>query len=122
MTKIFCDGSTTNICFIIGNQKPVVKPAIDEATKVTVNEGEWYALIHALQEAQKQGINDVEIKTDSENVVRWLTGVYRTKDQRMANFKVLVWSMLQWFDSATVTHVKREDNLAGKILEKGEGK
>ena len=72
MTKVYCDGSTKLICFIIEGQKPVVAPA-REHLPCTNNEGEYFAVLKALDEAKRQGIKDVEILSDSELIINQLT-------------------------------------------------
>ena len=123
MTRIFCDGSTSLICYVIGGQAPVVKPALEDGGKVTNNQGEYYAILLALQEARRQGIKDVELISDSQLIVNQLTldnlGVplYKSKEIRMRDLRNLVWSLAKQFNSVKYTW-QRRNNPAGKILDR----
>ena len=63
---IYCDSGLKEYCFVVDNEMPIVKEHPD---KVTVNEGEYYALIAGLHHAVNKGFDDVEIFTDSLLVV-----------------------------------------------------
>lgn len=122
ITKIFCDGSTSKVCFVIEGQKPFLVDALEDGGKVTNNEGEYFALLLALQEAHKQGIKDVELISDSQLIIRQLTlnelgiPIYKTKEERLKNLRNLVWSTAKQFNSVTYTWQPR-NNPAGKILD-----
>ena len=123
MKKIFCDGSTTKVCFIIEGQKPFVANALEDGGKVTNNEGEYYALMLALQEAKRQGVKDVELVSDSQLIIRQLNldvlgiPIYKAKEQRLRDLRNLVWSLAKQFNSVTYTWQPR-NNPAGKLLER----
>jgi len=100
-----------------------VKPALEDGGKVTNNQGEYYAILLALQEARRQGIKDVELISDSQLIVNQLTldnlGVplYKSKEIRMRDLRNLVWSLAKQFNSVKYTW-QRRNNPAGKILDR----
>jgi len=124
MTNIYCDGSTTNICYIIGEQKPIVAPALQEGIKVTNNEGEYYAVLKALIEARKQGLTDLVVYSDSQLIVNQVTTddsgipLYKSKERRMQDLRNLVWLFMKNFNSVELRWTSRNMNPAGKILER----
>jgi len=123
MIKVYCDGSTTKVCFIIEGQKPFVGDALEDGGKVTNNEGEYYALMLALQEAKHQGIKDVELISDSQLIINQLNldvlgiPIYKAKEQRLRDLRNLVWSLAKQFNSVKYTWQPR-NNPAGKVLER----
>jgi len=124
-TKIHTDGSQTQICFVIEGQEPVVRPVKPDGERATVNEGEYLACIHALQEAKNQGIAEVEVWADSELMVRQMSekpdgkAKYQTKNIRLQQLRGLV-KMLMLDVKATFHWLPREKNLAGLRLEQEE--
>ena len=89
--------------------------------RATNNQAEYRAIIAALEEATKLGAKQVDIKTDSELVVKQINGEYRVKK---ATLKPLYQQAKQWLGSLegfTITHIPRQqnteaDNLANKAL------
>ncbi len=126
MVKIYTDGSTTDICFVVAGHKPQVQPAVDSTIlcKVTVNEGEYYAVIQALQYAASHKLGKVEILADSQLIVNQLTQkpngnyVYETKNQRLLNLRGLVKMLEHNFEAVKYQWIPRESNLAGQELER----
>jgi len=126
-TIIYADGSMANVCYIIGDNEPVVKPTVEEAyLPVTSNMAEYYALLYALQAAKSQGIRDILVFADSELMVKQLTlrtdgkkgFVYQTRNAELQNLRRLVVALQGWFDSVRYQHVPRGKNKAGLVLDK----
>lgn len=76
----------------------------------TNNAAEYYALIHALQRAARCGQDTVTIYSDSELLVRQLTGRYRVKSKRLAQLFGQVQLLLLKVPCWNVQHVPRERN------------
>jgi ribonuclease HI len=74
------------------------------------NVAEYQALLHALRWAQAQGARQVRVYSDSELVVRQINGQYRVKHPDMVPLHREAKALLHRFDSATVSHVRREQN------------
>lgn len=123
MTKIYCDGSRTQVCYIIEGQEPQVIPALGNGITVTSNEGEYYGLMRALQAAKIQDLKDITILSDSQLIVNQLTkgknGVpnFKAKEKRMRDLRNIIWTMAGGFKSVEYKWIRREDNPAGIVLE-----
>ncbi len=87
----------------------------------TNNQAEYLGVITALEEAIKLGIGQIEIRSDSELVVRQLRGQYRVKNASLKPLHQKIRGLLSQFQSYTIVHIPREqneeaDNLADKGL------
>ncbi len=78
--------------------------------RATNNVAEYQALIHALRYAAKRGAKRVRIYSDSELVVRQVNGVYKVKHPAMVPLHRQAMALLQQFEGARVSHVRREQN------------
>ena len=76
----------------------------------TNNVAEYRALIVALKRALDAGCRRVEVRLDSELVVKQLSGLYRVKDAKMQTLYQHVRRLLDQFEAATVKHVPRSEN------------
>jgi ribonuclease HI len=88
----------------------------------TNNRAEYEALIHALSVAADYGFDTVELRGDSELVVKQVTGAWNVNDLGLRERRVKVLSLLEQFDEWSLTHVPREineraDNLANEALD-----
>ncbi len=78
--------------------------------RVTNNEAEYQALLLGLAEAQKAGAQDLEVRMDSELIVRQLTGVYKIKHPEMKKLSDIVRLKEREFKRVRYRHVPREQN------------
>lgn len=76
----------------------------------TNNFAEWTAVEAALSEAQRLGASAVDLRTDSELVVRQISGRYRVKHPDLKPIHSRVMVLLGSFAAYTVDHVPRERN------------
>jgi ribonuclease HI len=74
------------------------------------NVAEYQALIHALRYALGRGATRVTVFSDSELVVRQISGQYRVKHPDMVPLHGQAKGLLSRFDSASVSHVRRAQN------------
>jgi len=74
------------------------------------NVAEYQALIHALKYALDHGATAVKVFSDSELVVRQISGQYRVKHPDMVPLHGKARGLLSRFQEASVTHVRREQN------------
>ena len=91
--------------------------------KATNNVAEYQALIHALEFARRRGARRVRLFSDSELVVRQMSGAYRVKHPDMLPLHKRASELVRGFDEATLEHVRREfnqdaDRLANEALDK----
>jgi ribonuclease HI len=82
----------------------------------TNNKAEFLALIAALEKALELNADHVDIKSDSELIVRQLEGKYRSKLMKQLYEQTV--SLLDEFESYTVRHIPREQNKEADALSK----
>lgn len=86
---------------------------IDHATN---NVAEWNALLIGLDEARRQGIEDLDIRMDSQLVVRQVLGEYRTKHAGLLPLAAQAKTLLASFPRWSIRHVPREENALADAL------
>lgn len=93
-----------------GGEKIEFKKFLGE--HLTNNLAEYEALILALHEAKNLGHANraLDIRMDSELVVKQLNGQYKVKDKTLKEKNIVVRNLLVEFAGATFTHVRREEN------------
>jgi ribonuclease HI len=74
------------------------------------NVAEYQALLHALRWALAQGVRRVEVFSDSQLVVRQLSGEYRVKHPDMVPLHREAATLRRRFEQARVSYVPREQN------------
>jgi len=87
----------------------------------TSNQAEYRAIIAALEEAARLGAGKVDIKSDSELVVKQLKGRYRVKKATLRPLYQKVVQLIGSLEAFTITHIPRTQNreadrLANKAL------
>ena len=106
-----------------GDKKPV---AIREYSaylgQTTNNIAEYSAVIFALKKVKallggdKAKRTDVEVRADSELLVKQLNGQYKIKNRELQPLFVEIWNLKQDFHSVTFVHVPRGENRAADAL------
>lgn len=84
-----------------------ISQAIGQATN---NQAEYRAVIAALEEAIKLGAREVEIRSDSELMVRQLNGRYRVKSALLKPLYQQATNLLCQLEGSIITHIPREQN------------
>ena len=87
----------------------------------TNNQAEYRAVIAALEEAARLGAGEVDIKSDSELVVKQIKGRYRVKKATLRTLYQKVIQLIGPLEAFTINHIPREQNkeadkLAGMAL------
>jgi ribonuclease HI len=82
----------------------------------TNNVAEWTAVLLGLRAALELGIEDLDVRLDSELVVRQLSGAYRVKHPNLIPIFGKVRSLLRQFKRVDVKHVRRAENAAADAL------
>ena len=87
----------------------------------TNNQAEYRAVIAALEEATRLGAGEVEIRSDSELVVKQLKGRYRVKKATLRPLYQKVVQLIGSLETFNITHIPRTQNreadkLANKAL------
>jgi ribonuclease HI len=78
--------------------------------RATNNVAEYQALLHALRYALARGARSVRVFSDSELVVKQMNGAYKVKHPDMIVLHREARSLLFRFESASLSHVRREHN------------
>jgi len=78
--------------------------------QTTNNIAEYTALIYALQEALILGLKDIVIHSDSELLVKQLTGEYKVKNLSLKAHHEQFLHLKTGFDKVEIRHIGREDN------------
>lgn len=76
----------------------------------TNNIAEYTALLEGLRKAQELGYKEVNIKADSELMVKQLNGEYRVKNPDIKVIFLKVQELIKNFDKISFVHVRREFN------------
>jgi len=111
--KVYCDSSLREACYVIEGQAPVITPYPEP---VTVNVGEYKAVIIVLEELLNRNIESVMILTDSLLVANQVNGIWKCRKKHLQPYRN--WTRLLLVGcSARIKWISREENLAGKVLE-----
>lgn len=86
---------------------------------VTNNQAEYMAVIAALEKAVSLGFNEIDMRADSELIVRQINGRYRVKNANLKPLYQKVVDLKSRLKSFTITHIPRNlnkeaDRLAGE--------
>ena len=76
----------------------------------TNNQAEYRAIITALEEAIRLGVNKVDISLDSQLVVRQISGQYRVKNAALKPLFQEVKRLTEQLEAFAITHVSRKQN------------
>jgi ribonuclease HI len=76
----------------------------------TNNQAEYQAIIAALEEARKLGAEQVIVESDSELVVKQITGEYRVKKASLRPLYQQVGRIASQFNHFSIRHIPRDKN------------
>ncbi|MFH0928274.1 MAG: ribonuclease HI family protein [bacterium] len=82
----------------------------------TNNQAEYTAVIRALARAAALKAENLELRLDSELIVKQLRGEYRVKNEDLAKLFYEVHKLLPKFKNVSIRHVPREKNQAADAL------
>ncbi|MCK4362637.1 MAG: ribonuclease HI family protein [Dehalococcoidia bacterium] len=118
---IYTDGASRGnpgpsaIGVVIKDEQGRVIAKISEAIgRTTNNRAEYFALIAGLEEALRLGAERVDLRMDSELIVRQLTGKYRSKELKALHKQTH--QLLLKFKSYGIEHIPRERNKEADAL------
>jgi ribonuclease HI len=102
---------------VVGADGTILAEVSEYLGVATNNVAEYRALILTLRRALDEGCRNVDVRMDSELVVRQLEGKYRVKDAKMQPLHAAAMKLLAQFNRAEVRHVRRDENkLADKLV------
>lgn len=100
----------------------VIEHATGETTRIAKwigcqdnNVAEYVALLEALQYAHSQNARELRVYSDSEVVVRQMTGLYACRSPRLYSLNWLCRKLARSLEF-TISHVPREDNVEANRL------
>lgn len=113
-----------SVGWVIVTSDGIVAEGSERIGRATNNQAEYEALIAVLEAARDYGFDRVEIRGDSELIVKQVTGAWKTNDPELRERRVTARELLDGFDSWSLKHVPREineraDNLANEALDNG---
>jgi ribonuclease HI len=83
----------------------------------TNNVAEYSALVAGLGEAVVRGVGQLDVRSDSELMVKQMRGEYRVKSRDLQTLFLEASRLARELGSVTYTHVRREDNeLADRLV------
>jgi ribonuclease HI len=102
----------------------VVSEGSERIGETTNNRAEYAALERALEVARDHGFDEIDVRGDSELVVRQVRGEWDANDPGLRERRVRVRELLGAFDRWSLDHVPREindraDRLANEALDDG---
>lgn len=96
---------------------PTVVATVSETIGVATNNvAEYRAVIAGLEAAAHHGAREVELRADSQLVVRQLEGEYRVKHADLKPLHAQARRLLDGFEATRVLHVPREQNADADAL------
>ena len=111
---------------LLAPDETVIAEIAEPIGVATNNVAEYRALIAGLELALARGVTDVTCQVDSELVVAQLQGRWKIRSDRLRHLATRAGSLLARFDSARLTHVRRElnaraDELANEAMDAASG-
>jgi len=120
---IFTDGASQGnpglaaIGAIIKNEQGRIITSISQGIgRTTNNQAEYRAIIAALENAVSLGANQVDMRSDSELVVRQINGRYRVKNASLKPLYQEVKQLQSQLKDFTITHIPRQQNTEADSL------
>ncbi len=109
---------------ILGPEGEVVEELYRFIGEATNNAAEYQALLLALERAREHGISDLEVRSDSELLVRQIQGRYQVKNPGLRPLYRAARERIAAFRRFDIQHVPREENaeadrLANRGIDKG---
>lgn len=110
------------IAWVVVTSDGIVEEGSERIGEATNNQAEYEALVRALTVAREFGFDEVDVRGDSELVVKQVRGEYDTNNPELREKRVDVLELLDSFDRWSLAHVPREindraDSLANEALD-----
>ena len=104
--------------FVLEAEDGTVLEARGEAIGVATNNvAEYSALLEGLRRAAELGVSELEVVSDSELMVKQMTGVYRVKNEALRGLSLEAARLARGLGRVTYRNVRREENeLADRLV------
>jgi ribonuclease HI len=96
--------------YVVVTSDGIVDEGGESIGRATNNQAEYAALTRALEVARDYGFDDVDVRGDSELVVKQVHGEYDANDPQLREHRVTVHELLACFDDWSLEHVPRDVN------------
>jgi ribonuclease HI len=122
--KLFTDGGSRGnpgpaaYAFVLEAEDGTVLDARGEAIGVATNNvAEYAALVAGLERAVEVGVDELEVVSDSELLVKQMRGEYRVKNRALQDLFLEASGLARKLERVTYTAVRREHNeLADRLV------
>jgi ribonuclease HI len=122
--RLFTDGGARGnpgpaaFAYVLETDDGTVLEARGEAIGVATNNvAEYRALVAGLEKAAAVGVGELEVVSDSELLVKQMTGEYRVKNAALRELSLAAARLAREIGSVRYTAVRREDNtLADRLV------
>jgi ribonuclease HI len=105
---------------IYDDQGNIVRELSRYLGSATNNVAEYHGLLLGLESLLQMGQRRVLVQSDSQLLVRQLTGQYRVKDEKLQPLFYRAVTLLRQFDAYRILHVRRELNaVADRLANQG---
>ncbi len=106
--------------FVIEENNKIIETGYFPLGVVTNNTAEYQAIIKGLEKCLNLGAKEVELRSDSELIIKHLKGEYKVRSDSLNVFFQKIKNLCTKFSSISFTHISRENNtLADKLANKG---
>ncbi len=110
------------IGWVIVTGDGIVAEGGERIGRATNNQAEYEALIAGLEAAREYGYDEVQVRGDSELIVKQIRGEYDTNNPQLREKRVRALEVLSSFERWSIEHVPREvndraDDLANEALD-----
>lgn len=119
---LFCDGASRgnpgpgSFGYVVYDGPEIVAREGRRLGEVTNNTAEYEGLIQGLIRCRELAAEEVEVRSDSQLLVRQLNGEYKIKAPHIKELAARAKQLLSAFRSVEITHIPREENkLADKL-------
>ncbi len=124
--RIFCDGGSRGnpgpaaigaVVLDASHEPPRVLATVSETIGIATNNiAEYQALVSGLEAAAEFGARRVEVRADSQLLIRQLEGRYRVKNEGLRPLYQQAMKLLGTYAEVDLQHVYREDNVEADAL------
>ena len=122
--RLFTDGGARGnpgpaaFAYVLEGEDGTVLAAHGEAIGVATNNvAEYSALVAGLQRAAEARLDELEVVSDSELMVKQMRGEYRVKNKDLQWYSLEAARLARNIGTVTYTHVRREHNeLADRLV------
>lgn len=124
--RIYCDGGSRGnpgpagvgaVVLDASREPPRLLASVSETIGIATNNvAEYTALIRGLEAAAEFGAPRVEVRADSQLLIRQLEGRYRVKHAGLVPLHRRAQELLRGYREVDLQHVRREDNTEADAL------